>query len=262
MILFNNVLFEAKKFPIGELVIEKSWIFDRKDFTNKITLKYEGDQDLMHLFLLKNAMPFPVDLEITYMPYSRMDRASNKYSFTLKHVCKFINDLNFNSVYLIEPHSDVAPALLNRCRTANILPEILGKTDFNAEKDFLLYPDSGAYKKYSSLINSQNELIGVKKRNFETGRISGLEVMAINKSPHGKRVFIIDDLCSKGTTFSIAAKKISSLGVSNIFLVVAHCEETIFKGDILTNESYIEKVYTSDTIPRKNNHEKIKVFAV
>src|SRR5437762_7580417 len=116
MILLNGNPITIKRFPNGEVLLEKNEIAsNKKDEGNSVTLKYESDLDLFNLLLVRKALWFPCDLSITYMPYSRMDRQSDIYVFTLKSICKYINWLDFNRIYVFEPHSDVTPALLIKC---------------------------------------------------------------------------------------------------------------------------------------------------
>lgn len=249
MITFNGSPVPLTKFPNQETCIAKPFFSEAKlDKGNRIVLQYESDEELFQLLLIRKALWFPCELHITYFPYSRMDRKSDAYIFTLKTVTKFINWMDWDKVVIYEPHSDVTPALLNKCKIVDIIPKLLAKTDFDITKDFVLYPDAGAYKKYSEAIKSQDELVGIKKRDFTTGRITEMQITVMDIEKAGNRVFVIDDLCSKGGTFIMAAEAVRKMGATKVFLVVAHCEETIVKGKILETD-LIDKVYTTTSIP-------------
>lgn len=74
------------------------------------------------------------------MPYSRMDRTEGIAIFTLKHLCKLINSLKFESVTIYEPHSDVCIALLDRVKIVNMskmLAERLLKELNNGKKRYI-----------------------------------------------------------------------------------------------------------------------------
>ena len=254
MILLNNIPLEIQKFPNGESRIEKEQFSDflkNSIGRPKVILKYESDSDLLQLLLVRKALWFPVELHIPYFPYSRMDRKSESHVFTLKSVAKYINWLDFEKVYIYEPHSDVTPALLNKCSIVSLIPNLLFGTDFDIKKDCVLYPDATAYKHYSDLIKSPLELIGIKKREFATGKIKELHIagdcLIEGEELANKRVFIIDDLCSKGGTFLLAAEKLKAMGAGEINLVVAHCEASIFLGK-LAHSRLIKNVYTTDSI--------------
>lgn len=250
MLLYNNKLVEFGKFPNGEVNLRKIEFSDRL-VRRVVTLKYEGDEDLFHLLLLKKALgETPAILRITYVPYSRMDRDSDTYVFSLKVFADFINAMNWPMVVIYEPHSDVLPALLDRVQVVNVTTTLL--KDYVAIKNYqVCYPDVGAFKRYSEQVKTGNALVGFKSRDFETGRILALNISGKKQS---NDVIIIDDLCSKGGTFVLAAQKLREIGFKRVHLVVTHCENTIYKGQVfynldtvITTDSIIDKV-TQDTI--------------
>ena len=112
-------------------------------------------------------------------------------------------------------------------------------------------------KRYSGLVN-EPYAFGIKKRNWETGTIEGLDVAGAVDLIKGKDILIVDDICSRGGTFLHSAKKLKELGANDIYLYVSHCENTILEGDLL-NGDLIKKVYTTDSIFTKE-HEKIEVL--
>lgn len=257
MITSDLMDFFVEKFPNGEkrisVAFEDSFHFHPEA---TITFKYETDSDLMDLFFIKKHIDerYPtakITLRVHYFPYSRMDRVEGtSLIFTLKHVAAFINSLNFNSVYILEPHSHVAPALIDRNKIGLISADLLKNAsifeNFNPSKDVIYFPDLTAEKRYAESAIGWNVLTGVKKRNFTTGEITDLKIVG-NVPAEPFNVIMIDDLCSKGGTFIMGAKKLIDLGAKKIVLCVAHCENTIFKGEI-PNERLIDAVYTTDSI--------------
>ena len=263
MINLNGEKVGVKKFPNGESLISSENLRIKYDAINIIKLKFENDEDITHLIFLKghlDELRVKCSLEIAYLPYSRMDRTEGMTVFTLKHLCKLINSLEFEAVLIYEPHSDVCVALLDRVKVIDmtkILTEQLLKNINNSEEDlYIVYPDAGAAKRYGKQIQYDKVLTASKERDFKTGYIKKLE---INGNVLGKefRAIIADDLCSKGGTFTLTASKLSEMGASEIYLVVTHCEDTIFSGDILKTD-LIKKVYTTNSILSKE-HEKIEV---
>lgn len=255
MILIDGKKVEFGKFPNGEthLNFNKLSLHSR----SAVVLKYESDQDLFNLTLLKNwiddELPsFEVHLIITYMPYSRMDRRNQFYCFTLRYVCEAINRLGFSRVEVYDAHSDVTAALLDRYQERSYIPKLLQVFCYdNQGLDNLcvFYPDAGAEKRYSPLL-AYPTLVGSKKRSFENGKIEGYEVHGSVKP--GSDFVIIDDLCSRGGTFIACAEALYALGAKSVYLIVSHCEPTIFTGDIPTRRGLIMKVYTTDSILNKS----------
>jgi ribose-phosphate pyrophosphokinase len=90
-------------------------------------------------------------------------------------------------------------------------------------------------------------LVAHKERDFNTGHIKSLDLIGgYNES--GNKAIIVDDLCSKGGTFILTANALRERGFKEIYLVVAHAEDAIFKGDVFAANSPITKVFCTDSI--------------
>lgn len=268
MILVNGNEVEFKTFPNGETLVNEKSIDSDIYSVAHVTLKYENDSDLIKLLFVKKHLDSikrgeNVQLQITYMPYSRMDRSENNSVFTLKYVANFINSLEFSSVEVIEPHSDVTAALLNnsfsRYINFELLPSVMGEIDFNKDRDYLMFPDAGASKRYQSL-KGFKQLIGHKHRDFQTGDIKSLNVIGDVDSTDGK-VLIVDDLSSYGGTFYYSANALRDLGFNEVYLLIAHCENSIHEGKLLNDNSPINRIFTTDSILTIQS-PKIKVFEI
>ena len=110
----------------------------------------------------------------------------------------------------------------------------------------MFYPDEGAMKRYSGMADKPY-VFGMKKRDWATGQIKGLDVAGATEFIEGNRVLIVDDICSRGGTFYHSAKKLKELGAKEIYLYVSHCENTILEGEVLSS-GLIEKVFTTDSL--------------
>jgi ribose-phosphate pyrophosphokinase len=121
----------------------------------------------------------------------------------------------------------------------------------------MFFPDEGAMKRYASK-SRLPYAFGIKKRDWETGVIEGLDVAGEIDQIVGRDILIVDDICSKGGTFYHSAKKLKELGANKIYLYVTHCENTILEGELLTS-GLVEKVYTTNSIFTKE-HDMIEVF--
>lgn len=252
MIYVDRVKVDFGNFPNGERYLE----FNKFCLTNGsiVTLKYESDQDLFDLFILKkyidniwNPANTYFNLRILYMPYSRMDRENHFYTFNLKYVADFINSMNFNKVIVYDVHSEVTPALLNRYVAKSNISTLF--TLFQDDHRSMLntkvfFPDAGAQKRYEKTI-CYPALVGMKNRDFATGNITGYQFYG--KLEAGEDVVIFDDLCSKGRTFIAAAKALKAAGAGNVYLITGHCEKTVLLGDIPAGD-LIKKMYTTNSI--------------
>lgn len=272
MIRLNDEIINIKHFPDGTINfklgdnenIDKCFKYDGEEFPHIIHWNYENDSEMFIVYCLVNMIRDVVpnariELDLPYLPNARMDRTKSKSeAFTLKYFAKFINDLKFETVYIYDIHSNVGVALIDRVSEFYPLDEVnLVINDVNI--DTLYFPDEGSVKRYSDKFDKPF-VFGMKKRDWETGQILGLDVLGNLDLIKDKTILIVDDICSKGGTFYHSAKKLKELGAGKIYLFVTHCENTIFEGNILTS-GLIEKVYTTDSIFTKN-HEKIEVFDI
>lgn len=266
MIKLDGKIVHQEHFPDNSLRIELiddnafdlSWM-GMISSPKRITWHYESDAELFTIICLrKHFANKEMILKMPYCPHARMDRVKkNNEFFTLKHFAEVINSLDFSEVEIYDPHSNVCAALINNVKVINPYNE-LHKTikEINSTNLVAFYPDEGAMKRGTDYLTGAYAF-GIKKRDWNTGKILGLELM--NKEVvNGKDVLIIDDICSRGGTFYHSAKVLKEAGAKNIYLYVTHCENTILEGDLLTS-GLIEKVYTTNSIFTKE-HEMIEVF--
>lgn len=264
MIEVNGIKINPSNYPDGSLMVRAPKF---KNLTSlSFVWKYENDAELFTLQCLRYHWgKIPATLKILYCPHARMDRVKNiEDVFTLKTFAKIINNLDFRRVIMLDAHSNVAPALFENCYDKEATPYILAtinKMERSKGKEnlALFFPDNGAMKRYTDYRYGIPFSYGIKDRDWDTGVILGLKI----ENPENikdKDVLIIDDICSKGTTFYYSAKALLDAGAKSVSLYVTHCENTILEGELLTS-GLVEKVYTTNSIFTKG-HKKIEVFEV
>ena len=264
MIKVDGVEIKQGHFPDGTLLMKfdpnsDEFVCDRSAI--KVEWLYENDAELFSLICIKrhldrNFTNPHVVLSLPYICHARMDRVkSDEDVFTLKYFCEVINSLHFNAVWVRDAHSNVSLALLENVCEEPIISQVLDAI-FLSKADALFFPDEGAMKRYSGDFDFPYAF-GIKKRDWKTGQIQGLDL--INpENIIGKRVLIVDDICSYGGTFARAAKALKEAGASAVYLYITHCEDNIHKGAVFT-EGNIEKVFTTNSIYTgvENNGEVI-----
>ena len=168
----------------------------------------------------------------------------------------FVNQLHFDRVLIADPHSGVTPAMLDRCEELKLTFYLDNVIALENNIDYVFYPDAGALKRYSEILNVPYPVFyGNKKRDLNTGRIINYELV---DAPDllDKNILIIDDLCAKGGTFMMAGRKLKENGAKNVSLYVTHCEPSIFKGELLKT-NVIDRIYTTKSLIRDDWCEKI-----
>ncbi|MBE6912914.1 MAG: ribose-phosphate pyrophosphokinase [Ruminococcaceae bacterium] len=262
MIKINEKIVNIGNFPDGTMLI-KQGIPDGDNVT--ISWFYEDDKEMIALIYLANHLKAHgknnICLYMPYIPNARQDRVkTDEDVFTLKYFAKVINTLGFKTVTVLDPHSSVSEALIDNIviqKPQKLIEAALAKiTEMEGEAPSMFYPDEGAGKRYSGMIPLPYAF-GIKKRDWATGQIKGLDVAGDVENIEGKNILIVDDICSKGGTFYFSAKKLKEMGAKNIYLHVTHCENTIFEGELIEGD-LIRRIFTTNSILTKE-HEKIEI---
>ena len=260
MFNINDIPVLIERFPDGTPRIK----IDLHD-TDRVNLEwlYEKDEEMLLFFIAKHLREGChvryLTLHMPYIPHARMDRVKNKQEvFTLKYFCDFINSMHFDKVIVRDAHSSVSLALLNNVVSEPIehnIKHLIAKL-LNPKKDIIFYPDEGSCKRYSEIIHFHCAF-GIKKRDWDTGKISGLDIQGtLPASPF--KVLIIDDISSYGGTFLHAVRKLKDLGANKVYLYITHCENSILSGELIKS-GLLEKIYTTRSIFFES-HPLIKVI--
>ena len=260
MIKLNGTEIVVDKFPDGTLHFSDSCRMDKHSGWTCADIEwyFENNEEMISLmFIVKHLRSYDTQimrLTMPYIPNARQDRVKSSADvFTLKWFADFINYLGFNEVRVLDPHSSVSEALFNNLQVQNpshyIMKAItkIGCIKEDTNKNLIaFYPDEGAMKRYSGLIPLEYAF-GIKRRDWKTGKIEGLDVAGSVDAIKNSSIIIIDDISSRGGTFYFSAKKLKELGASHIYLYITHCEKTIFEGEVFKS-GLIDKVYTTNSI--------------
>ena len=199
-------------------------------------------------------------LKMAYIPYARQDRRCVKGdAFSLKPFCDLINGMKFDGVEVVDPHSDVATALLNNVKIVSQL-DVIKKNDIATNLMFnttAVSPDAGANKKTNSIaVRAGKPFIRADKiRSVTDGQIIGTEVYCDDLN--GEEVTIFDDICDGGRTFIELAKKLKEKNAGEINLYVTH---GIFsKGYDVLFDGGIDHIITTDSL-NPPEHENVTIL--
>ena len=250
MIWVNGKKIEQDHFSAGELKIK---LFGCGKERMDIVWHYENDAELFTIMCIRDYYAsHKAILYIPYLPHARMDRVKNPEDvFTLRTFAHVINSMNFERVYVSDAHSNVGPALIDRCHDVNALTwiqEAITQLGYAKDNICLFFPDEGAQKRYGTMFPDYKQAFGIKNRNWETGKIEGYMIVG-EDNVKDNHILIIDDICSYGNTFVKAAEALHEAGANGIDLYVTHCEEAVVKGDVFKC-GLIDKVFTTDSLVR------------
>ena len=233
--LTDNDQYKAWKFMGGELHFMLKRTFEHYTINTRLN----SSEDIMLLYLAaetiyKQNKHTLIDVFIPYCPYAQADRDFGENEcFSLKSFAKLINACDFNVVYLFDPHSSMAPTLINNSKIIDnsefikwVIGDITSHYPDNISNSNLVWlsPDAGAYKKIGALatkIGWPNDVAAANKyRNTSTGNIDSLELSVTDFG--GKDILIIDDLCMGGNTFIMLLQELKKRNIGKAYLAVTH----------------------------------------
>lgn len=231
------------KFPGGEINVSVPVMLLQSSVT--ITVWLKDSDGIMALSQLKSILDDHGVKEVTlfmgYVPYARQDRVCNKgESLSIKVFTSIINTLNFCKVIILDPHSDVTTALLDRVHVIDKAELFEYMTD---TFDCFVAPDAGATKEVQKLSAAKGvEFIqGTKERDTNTGALSGFSYYG---HVEGKNLLIVDDLCDGGGTFLGLAEALSYGNPASISLYVTH---GMFTKGVETVKEHFKTIYTTNS---------------
>lgn len=290
MIKINGEIVNIEHFSDGSQKLVNIHIhtqsFDKAEFNRcfNIVWKYENESELVSLIYLVNHIRDTytmcknyITLRMLWVPNARMDRVENPNDvFTLKYFAQIINSLNFDKVTILDPHSRVTNALIDRIEVIpaeyyikkainDIIKNYCFETDFN-KNIVMCFPDNGAFERYASLpcFDGFKKVVGKKHRDWNTGKIQNLELSSDNSELDGKNAFIVDDMISSGETLYQFIKKLKDCGVLQIYVYCSHLENRIMTEPNNNLRSLLETgtirfIYTTDSLFSGEYH-KIKIL--
>ena len=258
----SQIKYKISQFPDGQQTIDLTDWNDllRYDDAVKINSRLRTFKDLELIICataaVRNIKP---NREIAlYVPYFMGARSDRKFveggvNYLKQVICPIINSLNFVTVVVLDPHSDVLEACLNNYEKVDnhtLVKHSLAKIDNkNGARDriCLVSPDAGAYKKIFDVAKKfgiENIITANKVRDMKTGKILRTEIPVLNQHDDIQYV-IIDDICDGGRTFVELAKAIKDgRPTAKVHLIVTH---GIFSAGFDELTQYFEGIYTTNS---------------
>ena len=287
MVLLNGKPIQFINFPDGTLKIDIPDIEDM-DTDEYYTLEwhYENDAEFMQVAFIKMHLDNNVYTNelasILYMPYvvnARMDRQkADSEVFTLKYFAKLINNLHFDEVVVLDPHSYVSEALFDHLTIISAEPfidqaleTVSEETGVKREDIVLFFPDEGSQKRYKTdSLTDHVSFFGNKVREWKSGHILGVNIETHTDKGldylKDKTVLIIDDIISAGGTVYYSIKELEKHNVKNVYAYCSHLENTMFiqkenkLRDMLNDNSTLKGIITTDSI-YNGEHDFVTVLS-
>lgn len=246
----RTIRFDSSTFPGGEPHIR---ILDEMGPNEDvlITHRINSFNDLGLLMIAVDALHRMrvdvISLVLPYFPAARQDRVMTPgESLSCKVYADLINGLGLEEVIIFDPHSDVVPALLDRCTVVPNHAFVSAVVKRLATLPLLISPDGGALKKIHGLakhLGGMPVLECGKSRDVRTGGLSGFTVPLDDLN--GRPCLIVDDICDGGGTFLGLADELRKRNAGPLHLAISH---GIFsKGTEMLRQKF-DRLFTTDSI--------------
>jgi|688.fasta_scaffold435743_2 ribose-phosphate pyrophosphokinase len=262
----SDIKFQISKFPDGQQSVTITNCRQVLDITqiagHPVTIKsrLNSFKDLELIICTTQALR---DLRIKeihlYVPYFIGARSDRKFvqgstNYLKNVICPIINSQNFETVKVIDPHSDVLEACLNNYikednhRLVKFALPLIDNKDGAQKRVVLVSPDAGAYKKIFDVAQRfgiENVVTASKHRDIQTGKITHTEIPNIEQYGEDHKFVIVDDICDGGRTFTELAKEIRKHNIlSEIHLIVTH---GIFSAGLKPLNEVFTKIFCTDS---------------
>lgn len=183
-----------------------------------------------------------VTLILPFIPGSRQDRLNPEgdFLFTARSIAEEINAREFDKVIVLDPHSEVAPALIDRCQVIHFPSNF--RESINADRYIgVIAPDGGAVKRagFAAEILQLPVFHAWKKRDVATGKLAGFGCESLRPGHY----LVVDDICDGGGTFIGLMQTLPRGIVADLY--VSH---GLFTQGTSKLVNHFESVYTTDSV--------------
>lgn len=251
-------LYLSKKFCDGEIFVNV--LEDVKDQEVWVIASTKSPSDnIIELCFLLDALEHcgaKINLFFVYFGYARQDNIIEQEAVGAKVVSNFIKQFKLNQILILHPHS----AKLNEFLSfKSVIPyELYNMIAHRA--DVITAPDKGAHDICKKIAEKNAlEFIWLEKHRPAHDIAEIIKINGNEDAIKDKNVIIIDDIISTANTIAQAAKYLINIGAASVDVIATHgvfCPGSIEK----IEESVIENVYVTNSIPMKQKSQKINVI--
>ncbi len=257
---------EIKRFSDGEISVQISESVRGKDVFIIQSTCAPANVNLMELLILTDALRRSSANSITaimpYFGYARQDRkAAPRVPITAKLVANMIQTAGIDRVVTIDLHAGQIQGFFD-IPVDNLYGTIVFNDyvkNKNLKNPIVASPDIGGVARARSFAKKLGvDMVIVDKRRE---RANESEIMNIIGDVEGKDVILLDDMIDTAGTIVNGAKVLKSRGATS---VMACCTHAVLSGPAYERieNGELDELIVSDTIPLKQQSDKIKVLSV
>ena len=224
------------------------------------------NRNLMELLImidaLKRASAGRITAVIPYYGYARQDRkAAPRVPISARLVADLLSAVGIHRVLTIDLHAGQIQGFFNipvdHLYAAPVLAQYVKK---NYSNDVVVVsPDAGGVERARAFAKRIDASLAIIDKRREGANVS--QVMNVIGDVNNKDAILFDDMIDTAGTITHASLAIKENGAKR---VVATCAHAVLSGPALDriNESALEEVIVTNTIPMDKNTEKCKKLTV
>ncbi len=199
---------------------------------------------------------------LPYLPHSRQERKDNaRASVSARLIADFIEHSGADRIVTVDMHSTSIEGFykipIDHISMNSVFIEYI-RDHFNTEQLCVCSPDFGGLKRIKAYKNALNcEMAVIHKERLQPNQVNSMEIIG---DVQGKDVVIIDDMVDTGGTLCLAAQSLKDAGANSVH---ALCTHGVLSGSAYDkiNNSVLESLIVSNTIPLKQESSKIKTVS-
>lgn len=251
---------EIRRFPDNEKYVRIDGDVNGKNAVIVQSMAFRPDEYLIESLLLasaaKDAGAKSVTLAAAYFPYARQDeRFKPGEPISVAVVAQLLSTAGIDNLITVDVHRhrvlDFASIFKGKWLDVSVMPYLVdyGLKAGLVDKDtFIVGPDSEAmqWAKIAAESAGLSNYGALRKKRFGDTEVT----VSGELNLEGKKVFIVDDIISTGSTIIEASKTIKEMGGK---LTGVACAHGLFVNDALYRlyKEGITEVYSSDTVPNQ-----------
>jgi ribose-phosphate pyrophosphokinase len=253
-----------KKFSDGELSVAFEESIRGSDLF-LIQSTHPPADNLMELLMMidaaRRASAKYVTVVIPYFGYARQDRKDKpRVSIAAKLVANLISAAGANRIVTCDLHAGQIQGFfdipLDHLHGIGIFVPYIRSLNLDP---LFAAPDVGGVSRARSFAEQFNaDMVICDKHRKRANEIASMQVIG---EVEGRDVILVDDLIDTGGTLCKAAALLKEKGATSVRAV---CTHGLLSGNALANieNSVLEELVITDTMPQKHKHPKIKVLTV
>lgn len=261
---------KVKNFSDGEIMVEIGENVRGRDVYIVQSTCYPTNNNLMELLIMMDALKRASAAKITaimpYYGYARQDRkVAPRTPITSKLVADLLTSAGADRVVTVDLHAGQIQGFFdipvdNLYAAPVILDHI--KKNYCGDSIVMVSPDAGGTERARAYAKRLECSLAIIDKRRSGPNIS--EVMHLIGDVKDKAAIILDDMVDTAGTLTQAAKALKEHGAKTIYACATH---GVLSGPAIDriNDSFIEEVVITDTIPQGEKTEKsskLKVLSV